>query len=145
MEVDALRIKEKFAFIESYVAFTQKFLIAKKETAKWDLEVDIQAQRLFEIISQAFLDVGTHIIAHSKNVTPPSSYAECMLKLAEIGIISNADAEKYAKLAQMRNIIAHNYMTIDRAKLQDGLRDIVGDFDVFRKNIFKWLGSASKH
>jgi uncharacterized protein YutE (UPF0331/DUF86 family) len=145
MEVDALRIKEKFAFIERYVAFTRKFLIAKEETANWDLEVDIQAQRLFEIISQAFLDVGTHIISHSKNVTPPSSYAECMLKLAEIGIISNADAEKYAKLAQMRNIIAHNYMTIDRTKLQDGLRDIVGDFDVFRKCIFKWLGSNRKH
>nr|MDO8088040.1 DUF86 domain-containing protein [Candidatus Sigynarchaeum springense] len=139
MEVDALRVKEKFAFVEKYVAFTRRFLTAKKDLTKWDLEVDIQAQRLFEIISQVFLDVGTHIIAHSKNVAPPSTYAECMLKLAEIGIIAKNDAEKYAKLAQMRNIIAHNYMTIDRSKLQDGLREIIKDIDSFRKAVFHWL------
>jgi len=144
MEVDALRIREKFAFIERYVAFTRKFVIARKDTTKWDLEIDIQAQRLFEIISQAFLDVGTHIIAHSKNVTPPSSHAECMLKLAEIGIISGEEAEKYAKLAQMRNIISHNYMTIDRTKLLEGLHNIVDDFDVFRQAVFKWLTAGKK-
>jgi uncharacterized protein YutE (UPF0331/DUF86 family) len=144
MEVDALRIKEKFAFAEKYVTFTRQFLIAKNNVNKWDLEVDIQAQRLFEIISQVFLDVGTHIIAHSKSVSPPSTHAECMLKLAEIGIISKKDAEKYAKLAQMRNIISHNYMSIDRAKLQDGLRDIIEDLETFRKAVFYWLDPAKK-
>jgi uncharacterized protein YutE (UPF0331/DUF86 family) len=141
MEIDTVRLKEKFAFVEKYVIFTRKFLSARNDITKWDLEADIQAQRLFEIISQVFLDVGTHIIAHSQGVTPPSSHAECMVKLSDLGIISKDDGNIYANLAQMRNLIAHNYVIIDRIKLHDGLREIIDNLEKFRRSVFAWLNA----
>jgi uncharacterized protein YutE (UPF0331/DUF86 family) len=141
MNVDTLRIKEKFAFAEKYVELARKLTNDDKEDFLESLELQVQGERVFEIISQVFLDVCTHIISRSKKSSPPRSYADCLYNLAEIGVFSREDAEKYAEMARMRNFISHNYDTIEREKLWDGLIEIITDFEKYRESVFSWLDS----
>jgi len=141
LDVDVLRIKEKFAFAEKYFELAKKLTSNDKEEFLASLELQVQGERVFEIISQVFLDVCTHIVSRSKSVSPPRSYADCLFSLAEIGVISQEDAEKYAEMARMRNFISHNYDSIEREKLWDGLIDIISDFEQYRASVFSWLDS----
>ena len=143
MNVDALRIKEKFAFAEKFVELAKKITSGEKEEFISSLELQVQGERVFEILSQVILDVCMHIVSKSKIVSPPRSYADCMANLAELGVISQDDLEKYAEMIRMRNLISHNYDSIVRDSLWDGLIEIIPDFEHYREIIFLWLDSIS--
>lgn len=75
MPVNDLVIKEKFAFARKYLDFLADSIETPEEEFLRRVDLQLQGERLFEILSQVVLDVCTHVIANSE-LDPPASYAE---------------------------------------------------------------------
>ncbi len=101
------------------------------------------AERIFEILSQIILDICTHIIAHVKE-SPPQTYAECMEKLGNLGIISPQTAQKSTTLVKMRNIVVHQYGKINYHLLFEGLCELHQDFPQYQDEVLAWIDSQEK-
>jgi uncharacterized protein YutE (UPF0331/DUF86 family) len=84
------------------------------------------------------LDICTHIISMSQ-ISPPKSYADCMVKLGEMNIFETEQSRKFSNLIKMRNIIVHQYDSIDHSILYESLETLISDFKEFQDKILKWL------
>ncbi|MHA1726543.1 MAG: HepT-like ribonuclease domain-containing protein [Promethearchaeota archaeon] len=82
-------IKEKFLSRKKY--FIKLNEIINQNTSidlENDLDLQLKAERIFEILTQTLLNIYTHIIAHLDEI-PPKSYSECLLKIGKIGMYFN--------------------------------------------------------
>ena len=108
-----------------------------------DIDLQLKAERIFEILSQILLDICTHIIAHSKE-PPPQTYSDCMKKLGSLNIITPQTAEKAASMVKMRNIVVHQYTNINYNLLFEGLCELHQDFPLIQKEILAWIDILRK-
>ncbi len=102
------------------------------------LDLQLQAERLFEVLSQIILDVCTHIVAHS-NIQAPQSYIECINRLSELGILPQEKISTFSSLIKMRNLIVHQYGDIDHGILFNALKMLLEDFKEYQTIILTWL------
>lgn len=84
------------------------------------------------------LDICTHIIAMSQT-TSPASYVDSMTKLGNIHILNKERSHKYSTLIKMRNVIVHQYDTINLSMLYESLSELLIDFGNFKKEILEWI------
>jgi len=136
-------LREKFLFSKKYISKLNDIISEPSENLKTDLDLQLKAERIFEILSQIILDTCTHIIAHSKE-TPPQTYADCMKKLEQLRIISSQTAEKVISLIKMRNIVVHQYGNINYELLFTGLSELHQYFPKYQKEILIWITNIEK-
>ncbi len=139
MNVDELKIKEKLVFGDRYVNLIKETTAGGVETFSNSIDVQLKGERLFEIISQVILDICTHIVSRTNLVHPPDSYASCMKKLGELGILGQEEVTTFTELIKMRNLISHNYSSIDVKAVFNGLQKITGDYGLFKEKVLAWL------
>ncbi len=77
MPIDPLLIEDKLNFSKRYLTVLKHILAKSEDLFLEDIDLQLQGERIFEILSQIMLDICTHIVANS-NVAAPKSYAECM-------------------------------------------------------------------
>lgn len=65
----------------------------------------------------------------------PKDYYESFLKLADINLLSPEEARKFAKLAGLRNRLAHEYNDLDEQKLFDAFREIMAALPRYLKAV----------
>jgi len=107
------------------------------------LDLQLQAERLFEVLSQIILDVCTHIIANS-NIQAPKSYSECITKLSELNIIPKEKVSTFSSLIKMRHLVVHQYSDISYNTLYDALNSLIHDFKDYQTLILSWLDEIKK-
>ncbi|MCE7740918.1 MAG: DUF86 domain-containing protein [Candidatus Heimdallarchaeota archaeon] len=138
MSVNSDFLKERLAFSKKYIDRLKKIQSIPKEEFLQDFPIQLQTERIFEIITLIMLDVCTHIVAHSKE-TPPASYSDCMQKLADLNVISKENVSTYIKIIKMRNIIVHQYGEVDFEIVHSSLELLNEDFQNFKEQILTWL------
>ncbi|MHA2363203.1 MAG: type VII toxin-antitoxin system HepT family RNase toxin [Candidatus Hodarchaeales archaeon] len=138
MPVNKIRILEKFATADKYIEITKNVLKNSFIDFKDRYDLQLQGERLFEIISQIILDTCTHIVSHSK-IGAPKHYSDCLRKLTELGIIPGEKIEKFIDLIKMRNLLVHQYNSIDYQLLYDALNSLSQDFQYYKSCILTWL------
>ncbi|MFQ5819483.1 MAG: DUF86 domain-containing protein [Candidatus Heimdallarchaeota archaeon] len=138
MSIDSIRIKDKFNFGKKYLEAVNRIISFSKEEFMERLDLQLQAERLFEVLSQIILDVCTHIVAHS-NVQAPQSYIDCMNRLSELGILPQEKISTFSSLIKMRNLIVHQYGDIDHSILFNALKILLEDFKEYQTFILTWL------
>lgn len=136
-------IRQKFLSCKRY--WTKLKEIISKTLVELEQNIDLQlmAERIFEILSQILLDIYTHIIAHSEE-SPPQTYSDCMKKLGHLNIISPLMTEKAASMIKMRNVVVHQYTDINYKLLFEGLGKLHQDFPQIQKEILAWVDSQEK-
>ena len=137
-------IREKLLSSKKYWSKLKEIISKTPEDLEKDLDLQLKAERIFEILSQILLDICTHIIART-NEPPPKTYSDCMKKLGEFGIITPRTAEKITQLVKMRNFIVHQYGKINYQFLFKGLCDLNEDFPQFQEEILKWVDTNEKN
>ena len=142
--IDPSWLREKFLFSKKYWSKLEEIISKSSDDLDRDLDLQLMAERIFEILSQIILDICTHIIAHLKE-SPPQTYADCMKKLGNLGILSSQTAEKATSLAKMRNIVVHQYGKINYKLLFEGLRELHQDFPQLQNEVLTWIESQEKH
>lgn len=135
---DENRIKDKFKLASKYLIVIEELNILTEEELEANIRLQLEAERAFEIVSQIILDICTHIVSTSP-IQAPNSYAECIDCLVQLNIISSDEKDKFKALIRMRNLIVHQYGTINYNFLLHALKAIIGDFAYFQQQILTWL------
>ncbi len=116
--VSALRIIER---IERQVALIEDLVNELRvETSYRGVE------RLVQVIIQALLDLGLMAISALRG-RRPSRYSEIGFVLYELGVLNREQAEMLRAMAGLRNILVHMYAQVDREKVLEFSRRLVGD------------------
>lgn len=89
---------------------------------------------LFESI-QIVIDIACKVTSYY-NLAHPKSYGECIGALVNSRYIDSNIAAKTTKMIGLRNLLIHEYATIDTVKLIDFL-DYLDDFREFARQIQK--------
>lgn len=82
---------------------------------------------------QIVIDVACHIVS-KYNLGSPSTYSECIELLTKYKYIDNDLSNKLSGMVGLRNILVHEYITIDTDKLY-GLLENVKDLKEFVEKI----------
>ena len=139
MDVNQRYIKTKFIESEKYLKKTEEIVSLDANELYTDLDTQLKAERLFEIISQIIIDICTHIVA-SLQLGVPETYSSCIDLVSKEGIISKTLAMDLVKIVKMRNIVVHQYAVIDYAILFSSLKRIRNEFLMYKRAIIEWLG-----
>ena len=102
---------------------------------KFDYEA--LTERYLERIIGRMIDVNFHLIIEN-GCPPPEDYFSSFRMLGELGIISRDFAERLARLAGLRNRLAHEYDAIDERKIYNELKNILKELPVYLKAVEKF-------
>jgi uncharacterized protein YutE (UPF0331/DUF86 family) len=98
-------------------------------------------ERNLEVAAQCCIDICHRIIA-LEGAQKPSSYYEAILRMGELGIVSPAFARRLAPIAGLRNILVHEYLTVDWNEVYASLAKL-DDLAHFADLIRTWLSNRS--
>ncbi len=142
--INNIWIREKLLSSKKYWSILEEIILKTSEDLEMDIDLQLKAERIFEILCQILLDICTHIIAHTRE-PPPQTYSDCMKKLGNLGVITAQTAEKATSLVKMRNIVVHQYDNINYRLLFKGLCKLFEDFPLFQEEILTWIDSQEKN
>ncbi len=111
------------------------------EEYKKSEEVQLQAERLLERIIGRAIDINFHILQEEFK-TLPKTYRESFLLLEKVGLLSGDIAPKIAPLSGLRNILAHEYDSIDVSKVYQGIQAVLEYIPLYLEAIVKYLGES---
>lgn len=69
----------------------------------------------------------------------PKGYPDCFEKLSTAQIITEELGERLKKAASLRNIVIHKYWEIDDHKVFNSVKENIGDFEEFLKQINEFI------
>jgi uncharacterized protein YutE (UPF0331/DUF86 family) len=106
-------------------------------------DVDLQDAIAMSLLVcvQTALDIAVHDAADA-GLGLPSTYAESFRLLGEHGVIRPPTADAMARMAALRDRIAHGYGSVNFARIWSELPDGVQAFDEFAAAIAGRLGGA---
>ncbi|MBC8382377.1 MAG: DUF86 domain-containing protein [Candidatus Cloacimonetes bacterium] len=91
---------------------------------------------LFESI-QIVIDLSCHIVS-KYNLGNPSNYADCINILYKEKYITSELAQTLKSMVGLRNILVHEYISVDVEKIYS-LLDFISDFKLFVESIKNYL------
>jgi uncharacterized protein YutE (UPF0331/DUF86 family) len=95
-------------------------------------------ERYLQVSIECIVDVGNEIIS-SLQLRRPERYRDIPYILAEAKIIPKTFAEKIASMIGFRNLLVHDYASINLDLVYEFLQTKLPDFEAFMKHVAKWL------
>lgn len=96
------------------------------------------AERTLQLAIEACLDIGNHIVS-DEGFREPRDNRDVFRVLNESGIVDDALLPELMDMASFRNLIVHNYGTIDNTIVFGVIHQRLGDFERFAAMISRWL------
>ena len=118
----------KLNTIDEYLRKLRQYLPVSFEEFESNWGLQKITERSLQVMIEAMIDTAARII--SKNhLPPPDTSSKALLRLEELGVIR--EASKYVKMVRFRNLIVHDYASIDLRILYDILSNSLRDFEDF--------------
>jgi uncharacterized protein YutE (UPF0331/DUF86 family) len=95
------------------------------------------AERNLEVAAQCCIDISHRIIS-VENAQKPVDYYDAILRLGEMRVLPPDFARHLAPLAGFRNILVHEYLTVDWDEVYRHLQQL-DDLERFAALIRQWL------
>lgn len=95
-------------------------------------------ERYLQLALEAVLDIADQVINEEK-FKKPREYKDNILILGEEKILPKEFAFKFSGAAGFRNILVHDYVKLDNAKVYLHFKKDAGDIEKFLKYILKYL------
>jgi uncharacterized protein YutE (UPF0331/DUF86 family) len=131
-------VSKRLAKLREYVELLKKLREVPKKRFVSDPFTYGNAERYTQLAIQVVLDIGNHVIADDK-LGEVSEYRDVMKILGEAGYLPASLVERLLPLVGLRNILVHDYIEVDRAKLYQALQTGLKDFEEFGKHVAKLL------
>lgn len=106
-----------------------------------DEDLHLKAERCLQLALQAMLDIGTHVVA-TERLSRPERYEDVVPELAKAGFLPEELAERLEGSAGLRNILVHDYVSLDLARLYETIRQGIPDLEAFAEEISNLLDAA---
>jgi uncharacterized protein YutE (UPF0331/DUF86 family) len=123
-EVVAVRLEKLRAYLKILKA-AQEYDLSR---FKSDPFIHGTAERYLHLSIECLLDIGNHIIA-DKGYRKPETYGEILEVLTDEGIIPRKLFLELEGMAAFRNVLVHDYMRLDIAKVYDVIKDKLKHFE----------------
>lgn len=130
-------IKKHIEGIYSNLDIPDKSRAMDIEQFKSDKTLMKASEHCLQLAIQSLLDICHYIIANN-NLPRPDDNREAILAIANQGIIPKKFAEKIAPMANMRNLLVHEYLEINPKKIHAALQNLE-DFREFSRYILKYI------
>lgn len=133
------RIKEKICCIEEYLKSLIEILPESLEEYKRSILIKNATERYFEKIVEAVKDLS-HLVVKELKLEPPETETYSFSTLSKEGIISKELMKKLIEAKDMRNVLAHQYKTIEDEKVfESSKEELPKDIQEFISDINKAL------
>jgi len=132
--VDKLLISRKIAELDTYLKQIKEYEKISPSEYKREWKTQRVVERTLHMMIELCIDIANHIIS-DKNLRTPTSYADTFSVLMEEGIINKSLSMRLEKMAKFRNIIVHQYETIEPEIVVSILRKNLKDFEHYKKAI----------
>lgn len=127
-------LAERLALLRSTVV-KLRAASARELDDEWD---EWALERGLQLAAQALFDVGNHVLAGAFGARP-NDYAEVAPELARRGVITEDLALRLRGLAGFRNLLVHEYVKVEPARVRDLLRTRLDDFVAFADAVESWV------
>jgi uncharacterized protein YutE (UPF0331/DUF86 family) len=94
-------------------------------------------ERNLEIAAQCCIDISHRIISLEK-AQKPRDYYEAIIRMGELAVLPADFARELAPIAGFRNILVHEYLTVDWDEVYRHLQDL-DDILTFAGFVRDWL------
>ena len=138
--VDKLLIGRKLAQIDTYLKQIGDFSRISLNRYKIDWKTLRIVERTLHILIEAYADIANHIIS-DQEMRLPTGYADTFKVLTENKVIGKNLCGTLEKMARFRNVVVHQYETIDPTIVVSILHRNLRDFEKYEKAIIKYLSS----
>lgn len=113
------------------------------ETYYDDPLLQLAAERALQIALQCVLDIGNHIIVEL-GLPLPKRNDEILETLGKANLISQDLVERLKGLGGLRNILVHDYLSLDQQMLYEDHLQRLDDLRIFAKAIAAYLKTLPK-
>jgi len=137
---EKIRISKRLQFLDSELKDIEDFKKLTFEKYQDNKSKRREVEKWTENIINATIDIAKMILASEKKEMP-KNYREALFDFALFVGFEVKESEKFAELADLRNILAHEYLDILYGKIQDFIKE----FPKFYKKISKFLEKYLKH
>ena len=94
--------------------------------------------RNLQLAAEVIFDIANHIIAE-KGFELPNSLEETLPILQKHQILSEELGQRLKGLGRFRNLLVHEYLTIDYHRVYSYLQNNLSDFELFAKEVMAFL------
>ena len=131
--IDKELIKRKVSLIQDDLIHLATFSGLTLDQIASDFIKQAAVERLLERIINRALDINQHIIGESSvpSVSPPKTYRDTFLALADLGIYTHDFAQEIAKSIGTRNVLVHEYDKTDESQIYQSIGDCLRDYRLY--------------
>ena len=127
-------IENKISSIQKYLKILAQYKDSKLEDIKKDDTLRGAIERYLYLVVQGSIDLSEAVIAH-KSFRKPTIYSECFEILHEEKVIDEKLKIELIKMVGFRNIIAHDYESVNLEITQNILKEHLRDIENFIETI----------
>ncbi|MEN9798687.1 MAG: hypothetical protein RL653_2383 [Pseudomonadota bacterium] len=113
----------------------------QEDTLVTDRTLRAAVERWLQVSIEACIDLAAHEVA-ARGWTPPEYARDAFLTLAGHGLLPLPLAKSLASAAGLRNLLVHEYVTVDAAQLAATVRLDVKDLSEFAVHAATWRGGT---
>lgn len=140
--VDKALVMRKIMELELYLGQVGEFAAIGLEEYQGDWKTQRVVERTLQMLIETCADIANHIVSDNRMRTP-TSYADTFRVLAENAVISAELFSVMEKMAKFRNVVVHQYESVDAEIVILVLRKHLGDFSMFKDAIISFLKRQS--
>ena len=138
--IDFDRILQRLNFMTIRLNRLKKFESLPLESYLDELDNQLIAERILELITQAAIDINNHIIKKNLNLEEVTG-KESFLVLKNHNILSGKLAEELSKSSNFRNLLAHEYLDINDHQVFEIIPKALKQFSLYILEIKKYIDS----
>jgi len=131
-------ILTKISKLNRYLGFLKQLRDVSFEELRDDFKTIGAVERYLQVSIESIIDIGNEIISQLQ-LRRPEKYRDIPYILSEENIIPREFADTIASMIGFRNILVHDYASIDLNLVYAFLKNKLEDFNRFIKYVAKWL------
>ena len=136
--IEKTLIITKLSKLRQYKRFLKELQATSLEDFTSDFKVRGAVERYLQVSIECIVDIGNEIIS-SLQLQRPERYRDIPFILFESKIIPKTFAETIASMIGFRNLLVHDYASINVNLVYEFLQTRLPDFENFIRYIAKWL------
>lgn len=142
MTVEPDVVRRKLLEIGEATSHLRAWAPVTVEQLETDQQLRWAVERGLQVAAEALFDAGAHILS-AEFQEAVDEYRHIPARLLARGVLSATTASRLRGLAGFRNVLVHEYATIDLQRVHAGLERL-GDLDAFVADVEQWLERSER-
>lgn len=140
--VDKALILRKIASLAEYQKQISEYETITVDSYRSDWKIQRIVERTLQMMIELCADIASHVISDNELRTP-ETYADTFKVLAENGVLASEQLAVMEKMAKFRNIVVHQYESVDAEIVILVLRCHLNDFREFSVSVVKFINQGA--